>query len=88
MGKILVYLQANKLACNSIMGHEQKNSEYWGREKDSYLNTEDSISFTFKPVPFVSLFPHRDEEVTSWILHVLSVCITSLGSWAKKTLVL
>lgn len=45
MGKILVYLQANKLACNSIMGHQHKNSDYWDREKDSQHRRQHRLYF-------------------------------------------
>lgn len=78
MGKILVYLQANKLACNSIMGHQQKNSDYWDREKDSQHRRQHKLYFQTSSL--CPLFPHSDEGVTSWILHIPSVCITSLGS--------
>ena len=86
MGKIFICLEANKLACNRIMGISRRVLTT-GTEKRIH-NTEDSTNFTLKPVPFASLFPHSDEEVTSWILHMPSVGITSLGFRTKKTCLL
>ena len=50
--KILVYLQTNKLACNHTLDTSRK-TETSGSERNVH-NIADSISFTFRFVPFVS----------------------------------